>query len=69
MIAQDASKLATTAFKTSRRVFQLLTKFNLRPSKGEAPLKVLEVGAINTQLHVWRFPIEVQMIDSMTDDC
>jgi 25S rRNA (adenine2142-N1)-methyltransferase len=36
--------------KTSKWVFQLLTRFNLRPAKKQPPLRVLEVGAINTQL-------------------
>ncbi|KAF1318182.1 Rrna methyltransferase, partial [Globisporangium splendens] len=42
---QDAS-----FHKTSKWVFQLLTKFGLRPKSKEPPLRVLEVGAINTQL-------------------
>ena len=48
---QDASKLATSAFKTSRHVFALLTSLGLRPTKGQPPLQALEVGAINTNLH------------------
>jgi 25S rRNA (adenine2142-N1)-methyltransferase len=47
---QDASIVSTSMHKTSRWVFQLLTKFSLRPSKGQPALKLLEVGAINTQL-------------------
>ncbi|DBA00285.1 TPA: hypothetical protein N0F65_001480 [Lagenidium giganteum] len=47
---QDASILSTSFHRTSKWVFQLLTKFELRPKAKQPPLRVLEVGAINTQL-------------------
>ncbi|KAJ0403842.1 hypothetical protein ATCC90586_000508 [Pythium insidiosum] len=47
---QDASILSTSFHKTSKWVFQLLTKMERRPKSKEAPLRTLEVGAINTQL-------------------
>ncbi|RLN87148.1 hypothetical protein BBJ28_00013252 [Nothophytophthora sp. Chile5] len=47
---QDASILSTSFHKTSKWVFQLLTRFELRPKAKQPPLRVLEVGAINTQL-------------------
>ena len=47
---QDASILSTELHKTSKYVFQLLTKYDLRPRRGQVPLEVLEVGAINAQL-------------------
>ncbi|CAK4758436.1 unnamed protein product [Aphanomyces euteiches] len=61
---QDASILSTSLHKTSRWVFQLLTKFNLRPGKKMPPLEVLEVGAINTQLVVcpWLNVLAIDLI-------
>lgn len=47
---QDASILNTSFHRTSKWVFQLLTRFEMRPKAKEQPLRVLEVGAINTQL-------------------
>jgi 25S rRNA (adenine2142-N1)-methyltransferase len=47
---QDASILSTSFHKTSKWVFQLLTRLERRPKSKEPPLRVLEVGAINTQL-------------------
>jgi 25S rRNA (adenine2142-N1)-methyltransferase len=47
---QDASILSTSFHRTSKWVFQLLTRFELRPKAKQQPLKLLEVGAINTQL-------------------
>lgn len=47
---QDASILSTSFHRTSKWVFQLLTRFGLRPKAKQPPLPVLEVGAINTQL-------------------
>ncbi|TYZ63659.1 hypothetical protein PybrP1_006792 [[Pythium] brassicae (nom. inval.)] len=44
------SILSTSFHRTSKWVFQLLTKFGLRPKAKEPSLRVLEVGAINTQL-------------------
>ncbi|RHY20152.1 hypothetical protein DYB32_010094 [Aphanomyces invadans] len=61
---QDASILSTNLFKTSRWVFQLLTKFELRPAKKMPQLQVLEVGAINTQLVVcpWLNVLAIDLI-------
>ena len=48
---QAASALLTDLHKTSSKfVFRTITKLNRRPGSGEAPLKTLEVGAVNTQL-------------------
>ncbi|KAF4322536.1 hypothetical protein BBO99_00002938 [Phytophthora kernoviae] len=47
---QDASILSTSFHKTSKWVFQLLTRFELRPKAKQPALRVLEVGAINNQL-------------------
>ncbi|KAG7391405.1 hypothetical protein PHYPSEUDO_004940 [Phytophthora pseudosyringae] len=47
---QDASILNTSFHRTSKWVFQLLTRFGTRPKAKQPPLRVLEVGAINTQL-------------------
>ncbi|KAG1709555.1 hypothetical protein DVH05_020205 [Phytophthora capsici] len=47
---QDASILNTSFHRTSKWVFQLLTRFELRPKAKQQPLRLLEVGAINTQL-------------------
>ncbi|GMF64806.1 unnamed protein product [Phytophthora lilii] len=47
---QDASILSTSFHKTSKWVFQLLTRFEMRPKAKQPPLRMLEVGAINTQL-------------------
>ncbi|CCI10718.1 unnamed protein product [Albugo candida] len=47
---QQASILSTKFHRTSKWVFQILTNHHRRPSSGEVPLSVLEVGAINTQL-------------------
>ncbi|CEG44036.1 25S rRNA (adenine(2142)-N(1))-methyltransferase, Bmt2 [Plasmopara halstedii] len=47
---QDASILSTSFHRTSKWVFRLLTRFELRPKAKQPPLPVLEVGAINTQL-------------------
>jgi 25S rRNA (adenine2142-N1)-methyltransferase len=47
---QDASIISTKHFKSSKWVFQQLTKLGRRPKKKEMPLRTLEIGAINTQL-------------------
>jgi 25S rRNA (adenine2142-N1)-methyltransferase len=61
---QDASRIAVSAFKSSRHVFRLLTQFGLRPGKGQPPLEALEVGAINAHLCVpW---LRVSGIDLMS---
>ena len=40
---QAASELTTSRHRTSKWIFSLLTQMELRPSKGQPPLKVLEV--------------------------
>eukprot|EP01138_Halocafeteria_seosinensis_P006669 gb/GECG01006817.1/.p1 GENE.gb/GECG01006817.1/~~gb/GECG01006817.1/.p1 ORF type:complete len:369 (+),score=44.88 gb/GECG01006817.1/:1-1107(+) len=47
---QEASAISTEHFKSSRFVFQQLTKQGLRPQKKQPKLRVLEIGAVNTQL-------------------
>eukprot|EP00752_Nemacystus_decipiens_P003080 g2853.t2 len=48
---QSASLLSVSFHNTSRWVTQQLDgKLGLRPTKGQQPLRVLEVGAINTRL-------------------
>lgn len=47
---QAASELTTSRHRTSKWMFSLLTEMGLRPTKGQPPLKVLEIGAVNTQL-------------------
>jgi len=47
---QEASVISTKHFRSSKFVFQTLTKLGMRPKKGEPPLPLLEVGAINRQL-------------------
>lgn len=41
------SILSTSFHKTSKWVFQLLTKFDLRPKSKEMPLRVLEVRLLH----------------------
>lgn len=40
---QAASELTTARHRTSKWIFSLLTQLKLRPSKGQPPLRVLEV--------------------------
>lgn len=40
---QAASELTTARHRTSKWIFSILTQMKLRPSKGQPPLKVLEV--------------------------
>lgn len=47
---QEASVLSTTRHRTCKWVFAMITKLGLRPGKQAAPLRLLEVGAVNTQL-------------------
>ena len=47
---QEASVLTTTRHRTCKWVFAIITKLGLRPAKHQPPLRVLEVGAVNTQL-------------------
>lgn len=47
---QAASELTTSKHRTSKWMFSLLTQMGLRPGKGQPPLKVLEIGAVNAQL-------------------
>lgn len=59
---QDASILATSSFRTSRWVYRVLEETGCRPPVGEERLKVLEVGAVNTQLLATPF-LDVRAID------
>lgn len=47
---QEASKLTTARVRPASHVFSALTRHGLRPRKGEPPLPLLEVGAVNLQL-------------------
>ena len=47
---QEASKLTTARVRPASHVFSALTRWGLRPAKGEPPLPLLEVGAVNLQL-------------------
>jgi 25S rRNA (adenine2142-N1)-methyltransferase len=47
---QEASQLTTCRHRTAAFVFSVLTRLGLRPSRGEPPLALLEVGAVNLQL-------------------
>mmetsp|Transcript_35296 Transcript_35296/g.88270 ORF Transcript_35296/g.88270 Transcript_35296/m.88270 type:complete len:335 (-) Transcript_35296:111-1115(-) len=47
---QEASVLATSRHRTCKWIFAIVTKLGLRPAKTLPPLKLLEVGAVNTQL-------------------
>lgn len=64
---QEASVAATASFRTSRFVFQQLTRLERRPKKGDPKLTVLEVGAINTQLVTCPW-MNVRAIDIMSRD-
>ena len=59
---QEASALATKAFKSSRWVFKTLTRYGLAPARGALPLRVLEIGATNAQLAVCPW-LRVRAID------
>lgn len=47
---QEASVLTTARHRTCKWVFAVLTKLGMRPKKNQSPLRVLEIGAVNTQL-------------------
>jgi len=47
---QEASVLTTTRHRTCKWVFAMITRLGLRPGKQSPPLRLLEVGAVNTQL-------------------
>jgi len=61
---QEASVLTTARHRTCKWVFAVLTKLGVRPKKDSAQkkLKVLEVGAVNTQLSSVPW-LEVRAID------
>ena len=60
---QEASMLLTQQHTgSSRWVFQQVTALGLRPGKGGAPLRTLEVGAVNAQLLSCPF-LDVTAID------
>ena len=60
---QHASIVSTSHFKSSKWVFQQLTALDRRPKKGCPPLRLLEVGAINTQLAEGPGWLDVTAID------
>jgi hypothetical protein len=64
---QEASALSTKHFRSSRYVFKMVSRFGLRPGKGQPPLRVLEVGAVNAQLAVCPW-MHVRAIDLMSRD-
>jgi 25S rRNA (adenine2142-N1)-methyltransferase len=47
---QEASVLTTGRHRTCKWVFAVLTRLGMRPKKSEPKLRLLEVGAVNTQL-------------------
>lgn len=47
---QQASKLTTSRHRTARYVFATLTRLGLRPHRGQRPLTLLEIGAVNLDL-------------------
>ncbi len=60
---QQASQISTSHFKTSRWIIRSLDQLDmLRREKGKEKLQVLEVGAINIQLHACSF-MTVRSID------
>jgi len=60
---QAASVLLTSTHRASSRfVFRCVTRLGMRPARGERPLRVLEVGAVNTQLQASPF-LDVTAID------
>ena len=62
---QAASALATSAFRSSRFVFKQLVRWGLQPRRGEPPLRVLEIGAVNAQLVVCPW-MRVRAIDLLS---
>jgi hypothetical protein len=64
---QEASALSTRTFRSSRWIFKTLTRFGTAPSKGELPLRVLEIGAVNAQLAVCPW-LRVRAIDIRSSD-
>jgi hypothetical protein len=64
---QAASMVATKRFRASKWLFQLVTKYGLRPKSGESPLMTLEIGAINRQLLVCPW-LRVRAIDLLSND-
>ena len=59
---QEASVLTTSRHRTCKWVFAVITKLGLRPKKHQPALRVLEVGAVNTQLMSVPW-LEVRAID------
>ena len=64
---QAASALATQNYRSSRFVFKSLVKLGLQPRSGEQPLRVLEIGAVNSQLRVCPW-MRVRAIDLLSRD-
>lgn len=59
---QDASRLNTREFRSSRLVTSSLSRLGLRPASGQGRLKVLEIGAINPDLQRCRW-MDTRAID------
>ena len=62
---QEASALSTKNFRSSRYVFKTLVNYGQQPKKGELPLRVLEIGAVNPQLVVSPW-MKVRAIDLLS---
>ena len=54
---QAASELTTSRHRTCKWIFSLLTQMELRPGKGQPPLKVLEVrlSAVPGAACIWQY--------------
>jgi hypothetical protein len=64
---QAASALATQNYRSSRFVFKSLVRLGLQPKSGEDPLRILEIGAVNSQLRVCPW-MRVRAIDLLSRD-
>lgn len=62
---QEASALSTKNFRSSRYIFKTLVNYGQQPRKGEYPLRVLEIGAVNPQLVVSPW-LKVRAIDLLS---
>jgi len=62
---QDASRLNTRSFRTSRLVTSTLTRMGARPSSGQPLPRVLEIGAINPDMQRVRW-LQTRAIDVLS---
>jgi hypothetical protein len=63
---QAASVLSqASAMKSARYLFKTLTRWSLQPAKGAAPLRLLEIGAINTQISAVPW-LQVRAVDLLS---